>query len=330
MDMVAYLGALDLFAMLSYTELHQVLETGHLCRLERGEYLFRAGDAPDQVHVVMGGSIEVVRPTPDSPEPTPVAYLTPGDAIGDMALFTRKARRSSGRVPEFADIFTLTLPEFQELTRTVPNYGLEIAAAFARRLDDFINDMRRQKRRKELSGKLKFFDLPTVVQTLVASNQTGLLTIVDRWGRPYAEVLLLEGSVDRARCQAAEGVEAFYQIFQTDGQGEFFFRTVETPEPEKTSGVAIRMTAMNLLMEAMRLIDELPRVCGRLPDPEKRYRACTDSLRWEDEETTAIAHEVWTKMHKPRLVADLIDEVACSTFTLYRIAAELFEGGQIS
>jgi CRP-like cAMP-binding protein len=129
-------------------------------RLEQGEYLFRADDPPNSVNVLLAGAIEVVRSTPDNPEPTPVAYLSPGEAVGDMGLFTRTARRSAGRVPEFADVLTLSLPVFEELTCTVPGYGL--ATVFARRLEGFIKRMRGKKRRKELSGQLKFFDLPTV------------------------------------------------------------------------------------------------------------------------------------------------------------------------
>jgi CRP-like cAMP-binding protein len=162
-EIIEILGRIDLFEMLSEADIKRVIATGDLRRLEQGEYLFKAGDPPDSVNVLLGGAIEVVRSTPDSPEPTPVAYLSPGEAIGDTGLFTRTERRSAGRVPEFADVLTLSMPVFEELTRTVPDYGLAIATVFARRLEGFIKRMRGKKRRTELSGKLKFFDLPTVV-----------------------------------------------------------------------------------------------------------------------------------------------------------------------
>ena len=329
-QMIDVLGGVDLFEMLSDADLERVIAAGQKRRLERGDYLFQPGDPPDSIHVILAGAIEVVRSTPDSPEPTPVAYLSPGEAIGDMGLFTRTARRSAGRVPEFADILTLTLPVFEELTRTVPGYGLEIAAVFARRLDGFIKRMRGQKRRKELSGKLKFFDLPTVVQTLVTSNQTGVLTITDDNRETYAEVLLRDGKVDRARCGVLEGEEAFYQLFHDVDHGEFFFRTVREPDPETISKIGISLSPMNLLLEAVRLMDEFPSVRRRLPDPEKPYQARTENLQWEEDTTVAIAQEVLAKLRDPHPIADLIDDVPCSMFTLYRIAAELFESDQIS
>lgn len=329
-EIVEILGRIDLFEMLSEADLKRVIASGELRRLEQGEYLFQAGDPPDSVNVLLGGAIEVVRSTPDSPEPTPVAYLSPGEAIGDMGLFTRTERRSAGRVPEYADVLTLSLPVFEELTRTVPDYGLAIATVFARRLEGFIKRMRGKKRRKELSGKLKFFDLPTVVQTLVTAKQTGVLTITDDEGKTYAEVLLLDGTVDRARCGLLEGAEAVYQLFHGNDDGEFFFRTVREPDPESISKIRISMSAMNLLMEAMRLMDEAPAIRRRLPDPDKPYQAQTMQLEWEDDSDLEVARELMEKLREPRTLADLIDEVSFSAFTLYRVAAELWESGQIA
>ncbi|HBD96684.1 MAG TPA: hypothetical protein DC060_00640 [Gemmatimonadetes bacterium] len=121
-EILEILKCIDLFEMLSDAEFERVIATGELRRFEQGEYLFEAGDPPDSVNILLDGAIKVVRSTPDSPEPTPVAYLSPGEAIGDTGLFTRTERRSAGRAPEFADVLTLSMPVFEELTRTVPGY----------------------------------------------------------------------------------------------------------------------------------------------------------------------------------------------------------------
>ncbi len=327
---VHLLQCVDLFEMLSDADLERVIGAGHLRRLNQGDYLSKGGDPPDAIHVILAGAIEVVRSTPDNPEPTPVAYISPGEAIGDMALFTGKRRSSAGRVPEFADVLTLPKAAFKELARSIPGYGLDIAEVFAKRLQGFINQMRGQKRQKELSGKMKFFDLPTVIQTLVTSSQTGVLSIADGTGKTFAEVLLRDGDVERARCGLLEGEEAFYQLFNSDDQGEFFFRTVREPNPDSISKVEIAMSAMNLLMESARLVDELSRVRRLLPDPDKPYKACTEELRWQDDDTVAIARGVLAKLQSPRRIGDLIDEVPGSTYTLFSIAAKLFETDQIA
>jgi hypothetical protein len=38
---------------------------------------------------------------------------------------------------------------------------------------------------------------------------------------------------------------------------------------------------------------------------------------------------VLAKLRDPQPIAALVDQVPCSTFTLYRVAADLFESGQI-
>lgn len=328
-EIIELLRGVDLFGMLSDEDLERVHAKGQVRRLKQGDYLFREGDPPDAVYVILSGVIEVVRSTPDSPEPTTVAYISPGEAMGDMAVFTGTQRRSAARVPEFADVFTLDRPAFERLARSVPGYGLETAAIFARRLEAFITRMRGQKRRKELSGNLQFFDLPTVVQTLVGSNQTGVLTITDENRQTYAEVLLLDGAVERARCGLMEGEEAFFQLFHAEDSGQFFFRTVNDPRPETISDVEISGSAMYLLMEAIRRVDEFPAVRDRIPDRKKPYQALVKKLKWKEDATKVFAQEVLEKLRDPRPIGELIAEVSCSTFTLYWVLAELYESGQI-
>jgi len=255
-DVRRLLRTVEIFEMLPDDALKRVVAAGKVRVLSRGDLLFEAGDPADRIHLVVRGAIEIVRATPDHPEPAPVAYITPGELIGDMALFTGSKRRSSGRVPESVEVWTLTRKVFDHFARSVEGYGLELAAVFARRLEGFITRMRRQARRKELAGQLRYFDMPTVVQTLVSSSQTGILTLLDAKGKTVAEVLLRDGAVDRARCGEKEGEEGFYEIFLLGDEGEFLFRTASEVEPDAVSAKPIELTAMNLLIEAMRRKDE--------------------------------------------------------------------------
>ena len=326
-DVRQLLKSVEIFAGLTTAHLRKVVATGEVTRLERRETLFQPGDPADRVHLVIDGAIEIVRATPDHPEPVPVAYISPGELIGDMALFTGSQRQSGGRAPEFAEVWTLTRKAFDRLVKSIPGYGMELARIFACRLEDFISHMRRQAGRKELAGRLRFFDLPTVVQTLVTSGQTGVLTILDEQGRRTAEVLLRDGAVDRARCGTLEGEEAFYEIFLRGDEGEFVFRTVSEVQADGISARPIALTAMNLLIEAMRLKDELPRVRERVG--EKAYRAGRKKLTWDDEATAPIAREVFARLKKAQPIADLVGELPCSTLTVYEVAAALIESGQI-
>ena len=320
----------ELFEMLSDEQLDQAAAAGKIRKLRRGKLLFRAGDSSDMIHILLEGALEILRPTPDNKNPVPVAYLSPGEVIGDMALFTGAERRSSGRVPEYAVVWTLDKKSFGKLAEKISGYGMQIATVFARRLESFIMHSRRQSTRKELAGKLKYFDMPTVVQTLVSSKQTGILTLLDRQGDTSAEVVLVDGSIERARCGNLEGEEAFYQLFLAEESGEFAFRNVSEPNLDAVSRQPITLSAMNLLMEAMRLMDELPEVQQRLPERDKAYEAKTEELSWEEEQTARIAGEILERLQTSTKLEELEGEVACSTFTLYRVAADLYETKQIA
>jgi len=321
----------EFFESLAPEDLDRVALEGRIERLRRGRFLFRVGDPPDRIHLLLGGAIEILRETPEDPQPVPVAYVTPGELLGDMALFTATKRRSSARVPERAETWTLTREAFRRIADTIPGYGMVLAGIFARRLEGFISHIRRQARRKELAGRLEYFDMPTVVQTLVSSNQTGVLAIQDAEGQTVADVLLLDGTVARARFGSLEGEDAFYEIFLRGAQdGEFVFRTVAEADPTSVSEREITRPAMTLLMEAMRLVDELPALRERLPPPDRPLQRRATKVSWDEEATLPVARYILDRLGQPVRLRDLEGEHPCTTHTLYDVAARLHEAGYIA
>ena len=84
--------------MLSESMVRDTAEAGGSPRSAR-RVLFRVNEPADCVHLLLDGAIEIVRSTRESPDPTPVAYITPGELIGDMALFTGTPRRRTAACP---------------------------------------------------------------------------------------------------------------------------------------------------------------------------------------------------------------------------------------
>lgn len=321
----------ELFEMLSPDMVRNTARAGEVGEYQRGEYLFRVDESASCVHLLLEGAIEIVRPTQDNPEPTPVAYITPGELIGDMALFTGTPRRSDGRVPEFARVWTLTRCDFERLSREVPDFGMELTRVFARRLQDLISHMRRQARRKELSGKLEYFDMPTVVQTLINANQTGLFAMLHDEGDVFAEVLLRSGQVERARCGDLEGEGAFHEIFLHRDNGEFHFHSSIDCDPEAISTRVIEVPTVHLMMEAMRRADELAELQERLKGPSKIYQTLKQRLVWKDAATKDAAARIFQELRDRggARLEDLRGEVGCPTLVLYDVAATMVEKGQI-
>ncbi len=328
-EVVQTLRGTEVFEMLRDTDLRRIAEKGDVQTLERGEFLFRANDDAECFYLLLDGAIEIVRPTDTSVRPVPVAYISPGELIGGVALLTGTPRRSTARVPEQARIWKLTRGEFESFVDEMPGYGMELARMFARRLQNLITTMHRQVRRKELSGKLKYFDIPTVVQTLLTSGQNGLLTFVHEAGEIYATILLCNGQVERARCRDIEGEEAFHEIFLSRDEGEFYFRSIIDPDADAVSSAPITMPSMHLLMEAMRRADELAAMREELDRDGRTCRALTPNLTWEDRPTADEASRIFAALAIPRRIADLRGCVPCSTHKIYALATHLIETGQI-
>ncbi len=328
-DVERMLRGVELFEMLSSEDLARIQAAGEVQVFGPGDVIFEPQDPSDRIHVILAGAVEIVRTTPDHPHPVPVAYISPGEIVGDMALLTGTARRSGGRVPEKAVVWTLKREDFEAFAMDLRGYGMSLAKLFARRLEGFITHMRREDRRKELAGKLAYFDLPIVIQTLVTSNQTGVLTFLDAKAETYARVLLRDGSVERARCGRLEGEEAFYQLFESPEDATFVFRTVAAPDADAISTVGIAPNAMSLLMEALRLVDELPGVRAHLGAEDRTFRTKKRRLVWKDPATHEMARCIHGALRKPGRIEDIRDGVPCSTFRLHEIVGKLEASGQL-
>ena len=135
---------------------------------------------------------------------------------------------------------------------------------------------------KQLQGNLQFFDLATVIQTLIGSHQTGSLVVTQDGGKQQGgRDLLLQGQHRPAKVRHLTGDDAVFQLFQSPLEGEFSFtgRTVHEEEVQTD----ITMPAISLLMESVRLQDELPLLQARCPTPTassaRRRRSCSGRTR---------------------------------------------------
>lgn len=330
LEVAEMLRATELFEDLAAAEVLDFAAAGRIRVLERGQLLFRRGDPSDRLYLLMDGAVEIIRATSEQGAPVPVAYITPGELVGDMALFTGTPRGSDGRIPEVAMVWELTNEDFDEIAERIAGYGMTLARMFACRMQELITHMRRQTRRKELAGKLCHFDMPTVVQTLINAKQNGLLSFMDDEGKTFAEVMLANGVIDRAWCGPLHGEEAFTEIFLLREEGEFIFRSTGSLDPESISPKAIEAPAMHLLMEAMRRADELAKLREELPDLKRIFEAATTSLDWPDPADTDIAQAVLRLLRSPRPLEGLHELVPCSTYTFCRVVQILVETGQVT
>lgn len=324
---LAFLKASDLFENQPEEFLRAVLAQGRVLEFGPGAVVFRQGDHGDCLYIVKAGVLEILAAPADGSEPMPLAYLGIGEVIGELALLTGSPRTATLRCPERAELFTLEKAVFMDLMETLPAFSRSLCHVLARRLEAATLRLPRAST-KQLQGNLRFFDLPTVIQTLIGSHQTGSLTILQEGGKQsVAEMFFFKGNIARARVKQLTGDDAVFQLFQSPVDGEFSFTGRHVQEDEVQSDVTL--PGISLLMEAVRLQDELQLLVERLPESGRVFRQKTTQLEWENAETLELAIAVWSRLKKGASIGDLHQELPRCSYHIYKTVATLLDTGQI-
>jgi CRP-like cAMP-binding protein len=321
----AFLRDSELFENQPAEVIRAVLAQGQLLEFGPGEVVFRQGDQGDRLFLVKSGVLEVVAAPTDGSEPVVVAYLGTGEVIGELALLTGSPRSATVRSPEHAELFVVDKAVFLDLMDILPAFSRNLCVVLARRLETTTLKVPRAAG-KQLQGNLRFFDLATVIQTLISSHQTGVL-VVSQDKHKVAEIFFFRGNIARARYRQLAGDDAVFQLFQSPVEGDFSFTGREVGEEEVQSEIS--MPAISLLMESVRLQDELPILRERVGDPRRVLRHRTAQLAWEDPETIELAAAVWSRLKKGASLEDLQRDIPRSSYAVYRTVVALLDGGQI-
>ncbi|PYQ25259.1 MAG: hypothetical protein DMF81_02870, partial [Acidobacteria bacterium] len=123
------------------------------------------------------------------------------------------------------------------------------------------------------------------------------------------------------------GDDAVFQLFQSPLEGEFSFTGRQVQEEEVQADIT--MPAISLLMESVRLQDELPLLQERIPDADRQLRQKASQLDWQDAETVELAAAVWSRLKKGASMNDLHRDVPRCSYALYRTVVTLLDSGQI-
>ena len=322
-----FLRSSDLFENQPDEVLHAVLAQGRVEDYGPGAIVFRQGDQGDRLYIVKTGVLEILASPSDSADPIPVAYLGKGEVLGELALLTGSPRTATARSPERAELFTLEKVVFLDLMKSLPPFSRGLCLVLAKRLEATTLKVPRASS-KQLQGNLKFFDLATVIQTLIGSHQTGSLVVTQEGGKQkVAEIFFFKGNIAKARVRHLSGDDAVFQLFQSPLEGEFSFtgRTVAEEEVQTD----ITLPAISLLMESVRLQDELPMYEARLPDPERAFRQKAGQLEWPEAETVELAAAVWSRLKKGASINDLQRDIPRCSFAIYRTMVTLMDSGQV-
>jgi CRP-like cAMP-binding protein len=318
----------DLFENQPGEVLEAVLAQGHTLEFGPGDVVFRQGDQGDSLYIVKSGVLEILSQPVDAPEPQPIAYLGTGEVLGELALLTGSPRSATVRSPEHAELFVIGGKVFLDLMGTLPMFARNLSVVLAKRLETTTLKVPRVSG-KQLQGNLRFFDLATVIQTLIGSHQTGTLVVSQEQGKQkIAEIFFFRGNIARAKYKLLTGDDAVFQLFQSPLEGEFSFTGRNVAEDEVQADIT--MPAISLLMESVRLQDELPMLQERIPDADKVFRQKAPHLKWEEAETVELAATVWARLKKGASINDLHRDIPRCSFYLYKTLLSLVDSGQVA
>jgi len=325
-----FLKRCEVFAGLSDDALRVILFKGKVETAPKGHVLFEIGSKADKLWIIKTGVVEITRPVDNSTEMKTAAYFTNSDSIGEMRIITQSPHRSMGRAPGGGEIFTLTREAFLEVMELVPEVATRMCELYAYKLEGTVTTLRtHEQKQRQFEGNLEYFDLATVIQTLLSTDQrTGVLYVSNDKQQTVAELFIDEGYVKRARMGSLRGEDAFYQLFLKElRRGNFFFKEDVDVEKEEAE---IEIPGMSLLMEAARLQDELSSIkADIITDPEKVYKQKAEQLTWEDEGTKPIAELVWRAIGHGMKVRDIVEELPRNEHVSYSTLSQLFQSGQI-
>jgi CRP-like cAMP-binding protein len=323
----SFLHSSDLFENQPEEVLKAVLAQGRIQEHGAGEVVFRQGEEGDQLYIVKSGVLEILAAAADGSGAQPVAYFGAGEVLGELALLTGSPRSATARSPEKAELFVIDKSVFLDLMVTLPAFARNLCLVLAKRLEATTLRLPRAQA-KQLQGNLRFFDLATVIQTLIGAHQTGSLTVSQEGGKTkIADMFFFKGNIARAKFKQLTGDDAVFQLFQSPLEGEFSFTGRNVAEEEVQTDVTL--PGISLLMESVRLQDELPILMERIPDPARVFHQKAAQLQWEDPETLELAVAVWARFKKGASVADLHRDVPRCSYFIYQTVTTMLESGLV-
>lgn len=92
--------------------------------LERGEYLFRQGDAADGAYVLVSGLLRVS--VEDRGDEKTIARIRQGEILGEMSLITAESRAASISALRDCELFRLSAAVFRRVTEQYPRNVLKV------------------------------------------------------------------------------------------------------------------------------------------------------------------------------------------------------------
>lgn len=315
---IKFLKDCDTLSGLSEEILKVIYNHGQVLIIEPGNTIFVANQAAEKFYIVKSGIVEICRE--DEPgQLKVVAYMGISTSLGEITMLTGSSYTSYARMPGGGEIFAISRDIFLSLLDILPEFGKSLSTLFATRLEALIKHTKID-RREQFRGNFKFFDLTTIIQTIVSSRLTGTLRINNYREESVAEVNFEEGEIRGAYLGNLVGEDAFYQLFQPPlKEGTFDFKSGPI-QHTGNSRYDIFQPASALLIEAARQQDELQEMSRKI-NVRDIFTPAKATLLWLGEESfMELANQVFQILKiSPLSVTQLQEKVGRCSYLIYSV-----------
>ena len=130
-EKVDLISSTDLFKMCGKEMIEQIAEFCSLCKVSKGEYIFRKGDPGDSLFIVKSGEISVIQRMEDRQEKE-VARYSSGDFFGEVDMLMSTTRNAEAQVAQDCEIlhFPKEGKTLQDFLLASPPSGAELLGLF--------------------------------------------------------------------------------------------------------------------------------------------------------------------------------------------------------
>ena len=171
------LAQMEIFKEVDESVLKHVAVYSHCRTLERGDTLFKMGDLPDAMYVVLSGRVAIVSTAPDGRDSV-ISLMEEGDLFGELGLFDGRGRSAGARALEASEVIGVPYGPVRRLYSQNPEHLWQVVSVLVRRVrgagtalaDVVFLDVvgRTAKRLLGFAGTEESFTMPVTQEELAA------------------------------------------------------------------------------------------------------------------------------------------------------------------
>jgi hypothetical protein len=226
-------------------------------------------------------------------------------------------------VPESAAVIRLPKAALKELRSRFPEVTSAIADVINHRLAGTL-----PFQAPGLQGNLAFFDLATVIQTVVASRQNGVLVLFGRSGKAVAQLVMKEGTISHATFKHLYGERAVLELMTRNDPLDFIFERQDVSKKAVDQQLRVRPPHM-LLIEGARRADELAKLMVNVGWPNAIIKQAEAPESWKGlgEDSETIGPKLWVLMGAGCSQEEFVQKLPFDRYSLFTVLDEMLKRG---